>query len=153
MPKQDGKNQLILFGEQTALINTAKELGYCQIYERTDMQFDFEDVLDYQLPEGFHFVKPEEYDMDKISKCCWKGFNHEETEGAWDHQHEQNNYQLQVAPHATMELGVIIADEQGEYACCAGMLSLIHIWSRTIAAQNQPFVTGISRWMMMRMSS
>ena len=25
--------------------------------------------------------------------------------------------------------------------------------SRTIAAQNQPFVTGISRWMMMRMSS
>ncbi|MBC8542256.1 GNAT family N-acetyltransferase [Bianquea renquensis] len=121
MPKKDGKNQLILFGEQTALINTAKELGYCQIYERTDMQFDFEDVLDYQLPEGFHFVKPEEYDMDKISKCCWKGFNHEETEGAWDHQHEQNNYQLQVAPHATMELGVIIADEQGEYACCAGM--------------------------------
>lgn len=121
MPKKGGKNQLILFSEQTALINAAKELGYCQVYERTDMQFDFEDVLDYQLPEGFHFVKPEEYDMDKISKCYWKGFNHEETEGAWDHQHEQNNYQLQVAPHATMELSVIIADEQGEYACCAGM--------------------------------
>lgn len=56
-----------------------------------------------------------------ISKCCWKGFNHEETEGAWAHQQEQSNYQLQVAPHATMELGVIIADERGEYACCAGM--------------------------------
>ena len=55
IPKQDGKNQLILLGEQT-------------------------------------------YDMDKISKCCWKGFDHEETEGAWDHQHEQNNYQLQAAP-------------------------------------------------------
>ena len=121
MPKKDGKNQLILFSEQTALINAAKELGYHQVYERTDMQFDFEDVLDYQLPEGFHFVKPEEYDMDKISKCCWKGFDHEETEGAWNHQDGQHHYQLQVAPHATMELGVIIADEQGEYACYAGM--------------------------------
>lgn len=121
MPKKDGKNQLILFGEQTALINAAKELGYCQVYELNDMQFDFEDVLDYQLPEGFHFVKPEEYDMDKISKCCWKGFNHEETEGAWDHQYEQNGYQHLVAPHATTELAVIIADEQGEYACYAGM--------------------------------
>lgn len=121
MPKKDGKNQLTLFGEQTALINAAKELGYRQVYEINDMQFDFEDVLDYPLPEGFHFVKPEEYDMDKISKCCWKGFDHEETEGAWDHQYEQNNYQIQVAPHATTELDVIIADEQGEYACFAGM--------------------------------
>ena len=121
MPKKDGKNQLTLFGEQTALINAAKELGYRQVYEINDMQFDFEDVLDYPLPEGFHFVKPEEYDMDKISKCCWKGFDHEETEGAWDHQYEQNNYQIQVAPHATTELDVIIADEQGEYACFVGM--------------------------------
>ena len=121
MPKKDGKNQLTLSGGQTALINAAKELGYRQVYELNDMQFDFEDVLDYPLPEGFHFVKLEEYDMDKISKCCWKGFNHEETEGAWDHQYEQNNYQQQVAPHATTELDVIIADEQGEYACYAGM--------------------------------
>lgn len=121
MPQKDEEIQLILFGGQTALINAAKELGYIQICERTDMQFDFEDVLDYPLPEGFHFVKPEEYDMDKISKCCWKGFNHEETEGVWDHQHEQGVYQQQVAPHATMELDVIIADKQGEYVCCAGM--------------------------------
>ena len=121
MPRKDGKNQLILFGEQTALINAAKELGYQQVYERNEMQLDFEDALDYPLPEGFHFVKPEEYDMDKISKCCWKGFDHEETEGPWDHQYEQNNYQLQVAPHATAELAVIIADKQGEYACYAGM--------------------------------
>ena len=121
MPRKDGKNQLILFGEQTALINAAKELGYRQVYELNDMQFDFEDVLDYPLPEGFHFVKPEEYDMDKINKCCWKGFDHEETEGLWDHQYEQNDYLIQVAPHATTELDVIIADEQGEYACYAGM--------------------------------
>ncbi len=77
--------------------------------------------MDYPLPEGFHFVKPEEYDMDKIGKCCWKGFDHEETEGPWNHQHEQANYLIQKAPHSTAELGVIIADGQGEYACYAGM--------------------------------
>ncbi len=121
MPQRNGERRLILFGGQTALINAAKELGYYSVCERTDMQFDFEDVLDYPLPEGFHFAKPEEYDMDKIGKCCWKGFNHEEAEGAWAHQYEQNEYQRQVAPHATMELDVIIADEQGEYACYAGM--------------------------------
>ena len=121
MPRKDGKNQLILFGEQTALINAAKELGYCQVYERNEMQLDFEDALDYPLPEDFHFVKPEEYDMDKIGKCCWKGFDHEKTEGPWNHQYEQNGYQHLVAPHATAELAVIIADKQGEYACYAGM--------------------------------
>ena len=121
MLQKNGERRLILFGGQTALINAAKELGYRQVSERTDMQFDFEDVLDYPLPEGFHFVKPEEYELDKIGKCCWKGFNHEEAEGPWNHQHEQNEYQLQAAPHATTELAVIIADEQDEYVCYAGM--------------------------------
>lgn len=121
MPRKDGKNQLILFGGQTALINAATELGYCQVNELNDMQFDFQDELDYPLPNGFYFVRPEEYDMDKISKCCWKGFDHEKIEGPWDHQYEQSGYQHLVAPHATAELGVIIADEQGEYACYAGM--------------------------------
>ena len=93
MPHKDGEIQLILFGEQTALLNAAKELGYRQVYDRTDMQFDFEDVLDYSLPEGFHFVKPEETDMDKIGKCCCKGFDHEEPEGAWEPLYGQGNYQ------------------------------------------------------------
>ena len=81
MPIKAGERQLILFGGQTALINAAKKLGYHQVDERFDMQFDFEDTLDYPLPEGFHFVEPEEYDMDKIGECCWKGFDHEEREG------------------------------------------------------------------------
>ena len=85
------------------------------------MQFDFDDVLDYSLPEGFHFVSSDEYDMNKINKCCWKGFDHEQNEGLWNHQYEQNNYLLEVAPHATMDLAVIIADEKGEYVCYAGM--------------------------------
>ena len=78
-------------------------------------------IYQFMLPEGFCFVEPEEYDMDKIGKCCWKGFDHEEREGPWNRQYEQANYLIQTAPHGTAELDVIIADEQGEYACRAGM--------------------------------
>lgn len=121
MSVKDGEMQLILFGGQDALINAAKQAGYHQKSENWDMQFDFDDVLDYPLPEGFHFVSSDEYDMDKINKCCWKGFDNEQNEGSWNHQYEQNNYLLKVAPHATMDLAVIIADEEGEYVCYAGM--------------------------------
>lgn len=121
MPIKDGKRQLVLFGGQEALMNAAMQHGYCQVWQTTDMQFDFEEVLDYPLPEGFHFVNPEEFDIDKGNKCCWKGFDHEQSEGPWDHQYEQAGYLLKVAPHATSELAVAIADEEGEYACYAGM--------------------------------
>ncbi len=121
MSVKDGGIQLILFGGQDDLINAAKQAGYQQKWENWDMQFDFDDVLDYPLPEGFHFVNSDEYDMDKGSKCCWKGFDHEQSEGLWDHQYEQSGYLLGVAPHATTDLSVTIADEKGEYACYAGM--------------------------------
>lgn len=103
------------------MMDAANKAGYHQKSEIWDMQFDFNDVLDYPLPEGFHFVSPNDYDMDKKSKCCWKGFDHEENEGLWNHQYEQNNYLLEVAPHATADLAVVIADEKEEYACYAGM--------------------------------
>ena len=118
---KDGKIQLILFGGQEALINAAKQAGYYQKSESWDMQFDFDDVLDYPLPEGFHFVNPDEYDIEKVGKCCWKGFDHEQNEGVWDHQYEQSDYLYALAPHATTKLAVIIADETEEYACYAGM--------------------------------
>lgn len=121
MSMKDGKIQLVLFGGQDALMNAAKKAGYHQKSEWWDMQFDFNDVLDYPLPEGFHFVSPDEYDMDKIGKCCWKGFDHEQNEGLWNHQYEQSNYLLATAPHATANLSVTIADQKGEYACYAGM--------------------------------
>lgn len=121
MPIKGQKIQLILFGGQDALMNAAKQLGYSQKSESQDMQFDFDDVLDYPLPEGFHFAKSQDLDMTKVGKCCWKGFDHEQNEGLWNHQYEQNNYLLQTAPHATMELSVAIADENDEYACWAGM--------------------------------
>lgn len=115
------KIQLILFGGQEALIRAAKKLGYDQVSEAWDTQFDFNEALDYPLPEGFHFVEKKDYDMAKGSKCCWKGFNHEQKEGPWTHQHEQTDYLLEVAPHGTPELAVTIADEKDEYVCYAGM--------------------------------
>ena len=78
-------------------MNAAKQAGYNQESESWDMQFDFDDVLDYLLPEGFHFVDPDECDMDKVSECCWKGFDHEQNEDSWNHQYEQSDYLLEVA--------------------------------------------------------
>lgn len=54
-------------------------------------------------------------------RCIWKGFDHEQSEGPWNYQCEQNDYLLAVAPHSTWEYSVAIADEGGEYACYAGM--------------------------------
>ena len=122
MPKKEEDIQLVLFAGQDALMKATAQMGYHQVYEAVEMDFDFEDVLNYPLPEGFHFVKPADYDAAKISKCCWKGFDHEESEGAWENQYEeQNNYLIQVAPHSTTELGVVIADKDDEYVCYAGM--------------------------------
>lgn len=112
---------LNLSGGQDAFIQAAKQLGYYQESESWYMEFDFQNVLDYPLPEGFHFVEPKDLDMTKIGKCCWKGFDNEQSEGLWDSQYDQNHYLIQAAPHATMELSVAIADEEGEYACYAGM--------------------------------
>ena len=121
MPDQGEGIRLILFGGQDDLMRAAGQCGYEQKGENLDMQFDFADQLDYPLPEGFHFVEPQEIDPSKVGECCWKGFDHEQSEGAWNHQDEQNNYLLMVAPHATPELDVVVADEEGEYACFAGM--------------------------------
>lgn len=121
MPHEGKDIQLILFEGQSALMNAAKQLGYRPKWEHTDMQFDFGNTLDYPLPEGFYFVNPENFDLDKIEKCCWKGFDHEQTEGPWNHQNEQNSRLLKTAPHATPNLAVIIADAKDEYACYAGM--------------------------------
>ena len=97
------------------------------------MQYDFTDELNFPLPESFHFVKPQDIGRTSVGKCCWKGFDHEQRDGLWNHQYEQHNYILSTAPHVTLELDVVIADGSGEYACYAGMwwhLKIIwHIWN------------------------
>ena len=42
----------------------------------------YADELDFPLPEGFHFVKPQDIDRSNVGKCRWKGFDHEQCEGS-----------------------------------------------------------------------
>ena len=121
MPDEGGGIRLVLFGGQDELMEGAKRLGYRQESESWNMQFDFVNKLDYPLPEGFHFVRPQELDTSKVGECCWKGFDHEKEEGAWNHQYQQNFYLLEVAPHATKNLSVAVANEERVYVCWAGM--------------------------------
>ena len=119
MPQKDEKIQLVLFAGQDALMRAAAQKGYETVWEQ--IQYGFDDISDYPLPEGFHFVEPRELDLAKVAECCWRGFDHEEEEGPWNGRYIQNNYLLQTAPHATMELSVAVVDENGDYACWAGM--------------------------------
>lgn len=120
MPDFDGKQQLVLFKGQSALIEAARKAGYVKTDEAVDMQYDFAKPLEYTLPTGFRFAEPEQLDLAKIAECCWKGFDHEAEEGPWDGDAEEG-YHLCQAPHATMQYGVAVENEAGEYVCWAGM--------------------------------
>lgn len=138
MPGKPGEKEFVLFPGQTALIEAAKKLQYKIAWEQTDMLCDFEKTtLDYELPDGFSFVRAKDIDPVKLAECCWKGFDHED-KGAflgWDKLDTDysdewtpaRGYQgvissfLTPPPHATYEYTVIIQDKEGEYACYSGM--------------------------------
>ncbi|MBD5169078.1 MAG: GNAT family N-acetyltransferase [Oscillibacter sp.] len=120
MPKQNGKNRLVLFAGQTALMEAAGRAGYAQTGGYADRGFDFRKPLDHPLPEGFRFVEPEKLDAAKIAECCWKGFDHEASEGPWDGEYD-STLRLMATPHTTYNYDVAIENELGEYVCFAGM--------------------------------
>ena len=134
MPDFGNNRQFIIFKNQTALCEAASKYGYQKVDEDVDLQFDFDDELNYKLPEGFRFVPYEEQDLRKRAICSWKGFNHEASKGTWQNDDEyisgtewtpanaiKNNYQIMQAPHQTCKYDVVIANEVGEYVCMAGM--------------------------------
>ena len=120
VPRVDGRLKLMIFDRQEAVRKAAKTAGFEKTYEYMEKIIGFDKPLDYSLPEGFHFVKPEELSAAKVSECCWKGFNHEETEGPWDGDYDYINY-MKMAPHLHPEDAVVIESDTGEYACYAGM--------------------------------
>lgn len=120
MSISEGKKQLVIFQGQTAIIDAAQKLGYKKHNEEDDMIYDFDKPLEYGLPAGFRFIPEGTMDLEKISECCWKGFDNEAENGPWNGD-ASSIYQLYYAPHATMERGVVIENEAGEYVCCAGM--------------------------------
>lgn len=78
MPDFDKKQQFMLFNGQEFIMEAAIKRGFEKAYDYEDRIFYFENELNYELPEGFHFVKPEDADPVKLAKCFWYGFNHHE---------------------------------------------------------------------------
>lgn len=124
MVHKDDRVKIVLFGGQTALIDAAKEKGYTMTDTHQDLVYDFESepALNYELPEGYRFEEPGSLDAKKTLICYWKGFGHEEEEGAWPEENINDAYLLSTAPHYTSpEYGVAVIAPDGSYACCAGM--------------------------------
>lgn len=120
MPKRNGKNKLVLFEGQSAIMEAAGGAGYVRTGGHNERGFDFDRPLDYPLPEGFRFVEPGKLDPAKIEECCWKGFDHEQEEGPWDGTCE-SALRLMASPHATLSRAAAIENERREYVCFAGM--------------------------------
>ena len=118
MPAQ-GRQRLVLFGGQNALLQAAARAGYRECAAWMDCVYDFSRPLDDHLPPGYRFADAP-LDPAKCSRCCWKGFGHEAEEGPWDGEYESALH-LMAAPHATFDLAVAVEDAAGEYVCYAGM--------------------------------
>nr|MCR4768527.1 GNAT family N-acetyltransferase [Saccharofermentans sp.] len=135
MPDFDGKQQFVLFNGQEFLMEAAKKRGFEMVFEYESRVFDFNNELNYELPEGYHFVEPSDIDVLKLSRLCWYGFDHgdEQEFKDWDKYDDSNDWTpakshkdcvaefMAPSPHSTHEYDVVIADENGEYVCFAGM--------------------------------
>ena len=135
MPDFDDNQQFIIFGGQQFLMEAAARRGYTKVYEFEDRIFDFKNELNYELPDGYHFVEPEDVDVLKLSKLCWYGFGHGENGEFkdYDKYDDSNDWTpakshkdivgdvMAPSPHSTHEYDIIIADENGEYVCFSGM--------------------------------
>jgi len=135
MPHFDNKQQFVLFGGQEFLKEAAAKRGYKMVFEYEDKVFDFKNELNYELPEGYHFVDEKDPDIVKISKLCWYGFDHGDKGEFkdWDKyddslewtpakSHKDGYSQfMSPSPHSTHRYDIVIADENEEYVCYSGM--------------------------------
>ena len=120
MPHVDGHLRFVIFDGQNAIKQAAAKIGFQQSFGYIEKVFDFDQPLNYSLPDGFHFVESKKLSVEKIAECCWKGFDHEKEEGPWDGDAEYGYYTL-MAPHMNPEDSIVIENDEGEYVCYAGM--------------------------------
>ena len=135
-PAYLGEKEFVFSECQTALTEAAEKYGYKLSDKEREYRLDMtKSSLNYELPEGFHFVEPEEIDALKLARCMWKGFNEWELGPFenWTVPNESADWStyksylgvwgnvMAPPPHSTYEYSVAIADENGEYACFAGM--------------------------------
>ena len=130
-PAFDRPRELVLNQGQVALIREAEARGYEIVHREENKVFDFSTgQLSHPLPAGYRFVDPDRVDPLKAARCMWLGFNEGsgpfvgwETPGTGPHELYQSvlGATLAPSPHATYDRTVVIADENGDYACFAGM--------------------------------
>ena len=130
-----GEDKTLVFMDgQKALMQAASELGFSEKEVYIDNTLDFsKGSLDFPLPAGYHFVRPETVNTAKLTKCMWLGFDCGDFPADTDLIHMDDDHplrQLYLAvegntlappPHSTYEHNIIIADESGEYVCFSGM--------------------------------
>lgn len=137
MPAGSGSRELVLFPQQTGLIAAAEELGYRLDHSEDIMVLDMTQTeLNRPLPEGFRFVHGSDLDPLRLAECTWKGFGHETSIGpfaGWDKDDPEDSWNpwkqyhnildsmTDPPPHSTHELDLAVEDENGRYACYAGM--------------------------------
>lgn len=135
-PEWNGEKNFMFSEGQTDLMTAAEKHGYSLSYKEKTYTLDITKMsLDYDLPEGFHFVDPSDLDPVKLSRCAWKGFNEWELGPFenWDIPNDSPDWTphksytgvlnnvMAPPPHSTYQYNVIIANEQEEYVCYAGM--------------------------------
>lgn len=136
MRGNDKEKTLLFTPQQKALMEADAKRGYRQSFVNENWVIDFgTSSLDYPLPEGFHFVEPDQVDPVKLAICMWKGFDHEDKGPFenWEAEDSGTDWNPQKSwlgvisdvmappPHSTYEHNVIIANEEEEYVCFSGM--------------------------------
>ena len=131
-----GVTEFVFNPVQEALIVAAEKRGWALHETEREYRLDMtKSALNCELPEGYHFVAPEEVDALKLAKCTWSGFNEWELgpfrdwdkpddSSAWNPHKAYLDVQSSLMappPHSTYEHNIIIANGHGEYVCYAGM--------------------------------
>ena len=132
----NGEKNFMFSKGQKELMEAAEKYGYQLAYKEKTYVLDMtKTALNYKLPEGFHFVNPEETDPVKLSRCTWKSFNEWELGPFenWEDTSDSRDWNphksytgvlgcvMAPPPHATYQYNIIIANEEGEYVCYSGM--------------------------------
>ena len=135
MPHFNNEQQFVLFDGQQFLKDAAAKRGFKQVYEWNEAIFIFKNELNYELPEGYHFVDPKDMDIVKCSKLCWYGFGHGDKGEFkdWDKYDDSMDWTpakshkgalsriLTPSPHDSSQYNIVIADKNEEYVCFSGM--------------------------------
>lgn len=135
MPHFNNEQQFVLFDGQQFLKDAAAKRGFKQVYEWNEAIFNFKNELNYELPEGYHFVDLKDMDIVKCSKLCWYGFGHGDKGEFkdWDKYDDSMDWTpakshkgalsriLTPSPHDSSQYNIVIADKNEEYVCFSGM--------------------------------